>query len=370
MQNYKLGWLPNRPNFRDFSIETAVENLRQQTTSPVKEVIKLKKATFVEDDNSPILDRAIQLLQTPEQDGKSRKRRQQQYLILPLRSSISQNQYDEAQANNQYSEDLYLPKSVDLRPLFPPITNQRELSSCTAHAGVALVQYFQQRAFGEYIEASPLFLYKVTRKFMQLSGDSGIAIGPMMRAMMLFGIPPEDVYPYSIQAFDDEPPAFSYAYAQNYQTLSYFNIDRHKLPPEEILVRIRIAIAAGFPPIFGFTSYSSLFSDKTKKSGKIPYPDENEKIVGGHCLVAVGYDDKKIIRNSKNPGAFRIRNCWGTDWGKNGYGWLPYDYVLDGLAVDWWSLVKAEWVASENFGLEIGSNGLLKEDYCIPPCVK
>jgi C1A family cysteine protease len=35
-----------------------------------------------------------------------------------------------------------------------------------------------------------------------------------------------------------------------------------------------------------------------------------------------------------------IRNSWGTGWGIAGYGWLPYDYVLKGLATDWWSLIK------------------------------
>jgi C1A family cysteine protease len=70
-------------------------------------------------------------------------------------------------------------------------------------------------------------------------------------------------------------------------------------------------------------------------------------------VVAVGYHDRKIIKNSNGDefeGALLIRNSWGRGWGQGGYGWMPYEYVLKGLTADWWSLLKAEWLASGNFG--------------------
>ena len=71
--------------------------------------------------------------------------------------------------------------------------------------------------------------------------------------------------------------------------------------------------------------------------------------------MAAGYDDKKVIKNAdcglETTGAILIRNSWGTGWGEAGYGWLPYDYVTTGLAVDWWTLTKQDWIDTGQFQL-------------------
>jgi len=247
-----------------------------------------------------------------------------------------------------------LPSDVDLREHCSPIEHQENLGSCTANAGVGLVEYFEKRAFGKHIDASRLFLYKTTRNLMKMTGDTGAYLRQTMAAMTLFGIPPSEYWPYDIESFDEEPPAFCYAFAQNYQALQYYRLDPPGTDPDALLDRIRTYLAGGLPSMFGFTVFSSIWD--VGNDGKIPFPTPHENAEGGHAIVAVGYDDKMAIEN-KNPdgikttGALLIRNSWGTGWGNNGYGWLPYRFVLDCLAVDWWSLIKNEWVDTENFKL-------------------
>jgi C1A family cysteine protease len=245
-----------------------------------------------------------------------------------------------------------LPPTVDLKAWCSPIEDQGALGSCTANAGVGLVEYFEHRAFGKHIDASRLFLYKTTRQMLHWTGDTGAFLRNTMGSLVLFGVPPEEHWPYKITDFDKEPPAFCYAFAQRFQSISYYRLDPSGLAKNTLLDRIKTYLAAGLPSMFGFTVYSSYTQANT--TGKFPFPTAGDKIAGGHAIVAVGYDDGMKIKNT-NPGAVEttgalmIRNSWGTGWGAAGYGWLPYDYVLKGLAVDWWSLLKNEWVDTDNF---------------------
>ena len=178
-----------------------------------------------------------------------------------------------------------LPKSIELREWFSPVENQGALGSCTSQAGVALVEYFERRAFGKHIDASRLFLYKVTRNILHWTGDTGGFLRTTMGAMTLFGVPPEEYWPYNIADFDKEPPAFCYAFAQNYQTISYYRLDPPGTSKDALLKQIKTNLAGGLPSMFGFTVYSSISQATT--TGKIPYPTSGEKILGGHAVVAV-----------------------------------------------------------------------------------
>lgn len=248
-----------------------------------------------------------------------------------------------------------MPKFVDLREWFSPIENQLNLGSCTANAVVGVVEYFQRRSFGKHLDGSRLFVYKTTRKLMMIDeGDSGAYLRSTMKALTLFGVPEEKYLPYSLDNYetvnskwDDEPDGFLYGMGDNFETIKYFCHDPKgiNISNEEILCSVKNYIVAGIPSMFGFSVFSSLNDSNVK--GGIPYPCSNDKVEGGHAIVAVGYDDNKKIKNTvcgeETTGAFLIRNSWGTKWGDGGYGWLPYEYVLNGLALDFWSILSMKW---------------------------
>ncbi|MDY6857192.1 MAG: C1 family peptidase [Thermodesulfobacteriota bacterium] len=248
-------------------------------------------------------------------------------------------------------------EKVDLRDWCSPIENQQSLGSCTAHAAVGIVEYLQCRAFDKHIDGSRLFVYKATRNLMQVTGDTGAWLRNTMGALRLCGVPDEKYWSYtdSTPQFDDEPSGFVYAVADNYEALKYFCHDPSgaNIPGRRVLNSVKKYLAAKIPSMFGFWGFPS-FSYCDVKGG-IPYPCPGEQAQWGHAIVAVGYDDTKKIKNTKcnktTTGALLIRNSWGSTWGDQGYGWLPYDYVESKLAIDFWSLLGMKWVETKQFGI-------------------
>jgi len=297
--------------------------------------------------------------------------------------------------------------SVDLRKWCTPVENQGHISSCTANAGVGIIEYFQKKAYGKYFNGSRLFLYKVTRKLLQkqdfwkddegkeLEGDFGADIRSTMGALAIFGIPDEKYWPYtdwpysrpylrhddpgfsdelarrvamSRPSFDDDPSPFVYGMASRYKINMYFSHDpdaysaeRQKgkeLPDRSarsaVLASVKKYLASGIPSLFGFHIYPSFDSNI---GGIIPFPNTDEYEKGqfdSHAVAAVGYDDRRKIKNADGKeytGALLFRNSWAAKWGERGYGWLPYEYVLTGDATDFWSMINMDWLDTDQFGI-------------------
>jgi C1A family cysteine protease len=230
--------------------------------------------------------------------------------------------------------------SVDLREWFLPVEDQGSLRSCVAHACVGLVQYFARRASGRVLRTSAGFLYQMSRRLLHWSGDCGTQCRPTLKALVRFGLPPEEFC--AAGPFDQAPEPFLFCYAAPFQAIRYLRLDVRGADGAATLAQVRMHLAAGFPCLFGFPVYSTLSA-----VADVPFPTVFDRGCGGQAVLAVGYDDNRRIRSTK--GALLIRSSWGEGWGEGGYGWLPYAYVEEQLAVDFWTLVEADWLTSGEF---------------------
>jgi C1A family cysteine protease len=234
-----------------------------------------------------------------------------------------------------------LPESESLASYFSEVDDQKQLNSSPAQACVDLVQYFDRRALGRTVALSKLFVYQATQRLLRASGNNGIDLRTTLKAIVAFGIPYEQHWPYDLEKINDEPAAFLYAFADRFRSIRYVRLDGRNRTGQETLALVKSLLNAGFPSVFGFSVPTSITRD-----ADIPYRPTFDTIQGGQAVVAVGYDDQRI---SSTKGALQFRNSWGRNWGDEGYGWLPYAYVEEQLAADFWTVISDEWLDSDEF---------------------
>ena len=219
-----------------------------------------------------------------------------------------------------------LPAKVDLRPHCPPVLDQGQLGSCTAHA-IANAHRFDQmkQQASRVFLPSRLFIYYNERAMEgSIDSDAGAQIRDGIKSIAKQGVCPEEQWPYDIALFARKPPARAVREALKHQALAYQRL-------RQTLGQMKGCLAAGYPFVFGFSVYESFESAMVAKTGKVPLPRLREKSLGGHAVLAVGYDDAKQ--------ALIVMNSWSEKWGRNGYFTLPYSYVTDSnLAADFWTV--------------------------------
>ena len=216
-----------------------------------------------------------------------------------------------------------LPTSVDLRSKCPPIYDQGQLGSCTANALVGAYQFDNLSFYG-----SRLFLYYNERVLdNDVYSDAGSTLSEGINALKKYGLCLETEWPYNISLYRTLPSINCYTDAYKYRGITANQVSQN-------LTSFKQCLASGFPFVFGFTVYSSFESEEVAQTGIVPMPDtENEQVLGGHAVVAVGYDDETQC--------FIVRNSWGTNWGDNGYFYMPYDYITNPqLASDAWEITN------------------------------
>ena len=219
-----------------------------------------------------------------------------------------------------------LPPSVDLRPGCPPVYDQGQLGSCTANAIAAAIQFEQIRQKEpKPFAPSRLFIYYNERVMEHTVGqDAGAQIRDGMKSVNHIGACPETDWPYVITKFAQKPPTRAFKDARLGKALSYQRV-------VQTLDQMKGCLASGLPIVLGISVYESFESQQVARSGIVPMPPISEKLLGGHAILAVGYNDAEQ--------RFVMRNSWGTSWGMQGYFTIPYAYLTDSnLCDDLWMI--------------------------------
>lgn len=237
---------------------------------------------------------------------------------------------------NEITEDL--PKSVDLSHLCPPVYDQQTLGSCVANSLSAHFEFCQRKEkISEYMP-SRLFLYFNTRVLIEGTDpgeDSGCEIRDGIKSLSNQGLCPDSLWPYDVNKFSEKPPQDCYSNGAGHKAIQYQRLDNSNI------CALKACLSAGYPFSFGFTVFESFESDEVARTGIMPMPKTNENTLGGHAVLAVGFDD--------SDKTFLVRNSWGTSWSPNlgtswdgkkgGYFKMPYEYITNpNLADDFWTL--------------------------------
>lgn len=272
--------------------------------------------------------------------------------------------------NSEIESAKALSKYMDLRSKCPKVYNQGKLGSCTANAIACAIQYDEiiqnnklyqvnkdnkenkennesnneitkqaikeenrdnedkkEETQSDIDVPSRLFIYYNEREMEgNVDNDTGASLRDGIKSINKVGYCNETQWPYEIDRFREKPEKSCYEYASHHKALSYKRVLQDE-------THIKSVINMGFPIVFGISVYESFETEETTKTGMVPMPKEGERMLGGHAIVLVGYDDS----NKR----FIFRNSWGEEWGDKGYGYLPYKYVCDkDLASDFWVVSK------------------------------
>ena len=219
---------------------------------------------------------------------------------------------------------LQMPSQVDLTKKCSPVENQEKIGSCTANALVGNMEFLEKMTSKVPQNLSRLFIYYNERKAEgTVNSDSGASLRDGIQVLHKAGVCDEKSWPYKTVLLYEAPNPNCYEQALSRRITKYERLSS--------LDDMKDCLASGFPFVFGFRVYSSFESPEVAASGFVNLPASDESFLGGHAVMAVGYDDE--------ASRFIVRNSWGTRWGKKGYFTIPYDYLTDSkLASDFWTI--------------------------------
>ena len=237
-----------------------------------------------------------------------------------------------------------LPACADLRGDCSPVEDQGNLGSCTAQALVGALEFLELRALpslsdkskivnpkskiSRFRDLSRLFVYYNERAASgTVQEDSGAMLRTGIKTLKAQGVCRESLWPYEIRRFTAKPTAACFTEAADHQVTAYQRLNA--------LAEMKACLAMGLPFVFGFAVYEHVMSATVARTGRLRLPGKSERMLGGHAVMAVGYQESTRM--------ILFRNSWGAAWGCSGYGQMPYAYLESrDLSDDFWCIQGTE----------------------------
>jgi len=215
-----------------------------------------------------------------------------------------------------------LPESIDLRDKFPPIYHQKG-ADCVPNALCGAFGYEER-----YFRPSRMFVWYNTRSITGNQDlNTGTTIKNGIKTMANDGVCSEAKWRY-IQPHDKRPTEACYYQGQKHQILEYYKLVNPSIRD------VKNCLAEGYPITIGLTLFKSFWKSKVKKTGIVKMPCRflfwTEETSAHHAVVVVGYNTKGFI----------CRNSWGSQWGDQGYLYLPFRYIR--YFADCWTIRTIE----------------------------
>lgn len=234
-------------------------------------------------------------------------------------------QYKYAPNVNYGNPNFTLPEKVDLRSVFSDAGfepfDQGTQGSCTANAGAADKAYMEiiSRTYPN-APFSRAFLYYMERKLHGWEDeDTGAQMEDIGTALSRYGICLNSTMPYHEYDFTTPPSTAALEEALLWTT----DTGQTRVNVDQIKNFICHTDGTFHPVRIGIPIPQSFLSSQI--GGFVPMPKPGEGLLGGHALLAVGYDD--ALSHGGLTGYYIVLNSWSTLYGDKGYVYIPYKWM-------------------------------------------
>ena len=218
------------------------------------------------------------------------------------------------------------------------VRDQGSTYDCVGYGWAAALEIIWAKSEHKERRFDPVFIVANARQLDRRAPGEATTVSAGLAALRQVGALPEE-----FRAVTSEP--LRYALAGNYRIDAYWRLDTPD--PQWGAVDytasarvMRVLISSGCPAVFGVFIFDEMW---TGPDGIIHLPRDATRNYGGHILCGVGHDDGKDCGRS-GVGAFRVLNSYGTDWGDQGLGWLPYTYFRSSYTFDCWAATAGRWL--------------------------